>query len=80
MPNYVGNLSFNVHWANFTVIACCKYISLLRRLEADFVVFRWGLLRLRLQRPLLVPLLLVRGCRCSLVERRAKRWEDLSLP
>jgi hypothetical protein len=24
MPNYVGNLSFNVHWANFTVIACCK--------------------------------------------------------
>jgi hypothetical protein len=24
-PNYVGNLSFNVHWANFSVIACCKY-------------------------------------------------------
>jgi hypothetical protein len=23
-PNYIGNLSFNVHWANFTVIACCK--------------------------------------------------------
>ena len=22
--NYVGNLSFNVHWANFTVIACAK--------------------------------------------------------
>jgi len=21
---YVGNLSFNVHWANFTVIACAK--------------------------------------------------------
>ena len=24
---YVGNLSFNVHWANFTVIACAKYLS-----------------------------------------------------
>jgi hypothetical protein len=23
-PNYIGDLSFNVHWANFTVIACAK--------------------------------------------------------
>jgi hypothetical protein len=23
-PNYVGNLSFNIHWANFTVISCAK--------------------------------------------------------
>jgi hypothetical protein len=23
--NYIGNLSFNVHWSNFTIIACCKY-------------------------------------------------------
>jgi hypothetical protein len=24
-PNYVGNLSFNVHFANLSVISCAKY-------------------------------------------------------
>jgi hypothetical protein len=23
-PNYIGNLSFNVHWANFTTLACAR--------------------------------------------------------
>jgi hypothetical protein len=23
-PNFIGDLSFNVHWANFTVISCGK--------------------------------------------------------
>ena len=26
-PNYIGNLSFNIHFANFSVLACGKYSS-----------------------------------------------------
>ena len=32
--NYVGDLSFNVHFSNFTVIACCKYSPLLVRMRS----------------------------------------------